>query len=379
MNDLKTIKPILSLYTLNRAIWRCPNEKCMHKYITKNYEKNIVSSLMIKCTNYAKYRQKRLKKIWCCLDSYSNDFIKLMKSKTITDMFMSHKKICKDTRLPPNLEKIRTNGDQICKIPLSVKYLHFDRYSIHNGVLKLPPKIKIFHSDTHKIIPTILTLSRSLKYFSLSLEYNCPLPKFYNQLLIVDIKSKCGDPINDLPNSLQIIKLSLPDDYQYWEQLLDNLPSSVKFLQLLRCDYPINFLPQSLEALIIEEKFNYPIKNLPRNLKFLILSDHFNYPFETLPQSIEHIIINNMSYCHLEQLFSLLPETIINIGIFSRGLSYEFDQYEKHKQLKKYQDPKYIFNVKNTKFKIFFKYSDYLQLIEKYKKKAFDMIKSKLY
>jgi hypothetical protein len=128
--------------------------------------------------------------------------------------------------------------------------------------------------------------------------YSKPLDKFFlyileeNKVSSIEFKPSFNFSISGLPSCINSIIFSLNSDFN---QPLDNLPSSLKYLELYdKFNQPLDLLPEGLKRLIINAEFNYPLDNLPAGLEYLEIRGAFNHPINNLPLGLKQLRIKNI-------------------------------------------------------------------------------------
>jgi len=86
---------------------------------------------------------------------------------------------------------------------------------------------------------------------------------------------KFNEPLNNWNTSNVVTMASMFRNCEYFNQPLQNLPTSL-------CQLKFNDF----------SRFNQPLKNLPKNLTLLKLGGNYNHPMEDLPMSLRLLIIN---------------------------------------------------------------------------------------
>lgn len=134
-----------------------------------------------------------------------------------------------------------------------------------------------------------------LSIFNFFDNFNQKIDNLPNSLYYIDIDfSKFNQKIDNLPSFLKILKLS-----EYFNQTVDKLPYYLYALEFGHdFNQSIDKLPQSLHKLSIGLKFNKGLDFLPESLKILDLVDNKKInKINDLPSNIEQIIINrNQKY-----------------------------------------------------------------------------------
>jgi hypothetical protein len=215
--------------------------------------------------------------------------------------------------LPKHLKKLHIIGHSIFPLnfPNELEYLHISCHPFDHDLL-LPNSLKELYlgCGTKRIIQLPLQLeSLYIRYENINTPDSSLISlKKYKQLKILQIKGECNKPIEfpdqlkelqicsiynhplELPESLEKFTLELLE--QYYDYSLQ-LPKSLKMLYIdAKFTNPNIILPESLEHLILENKFNHPIQ-LPKNLKTLEIYGQFNQLIE-LPHTLKELIVGGM-------------------------------------------------------------------------------------
>lgn len=131
------------------------------------------------------------------------------------------------------------------------------------------------------------------------------------QFLSLGEKFKRQIDDNVLPENLE----TLIFDWKF-NQPLPRLPSKLKILQLRgRFNQPLPELPETLTELKLGVDFNQPLSRLPPRLEVLELSDRFCQPISNLPSSLRVLTIGNNFHSPLNQL--VLPDGLVSLEIWS--------------------------------------------------------------
>jgi hypothetical protein len=242
--------------------------------------------------------------------------------------------------LPDNithLELPNRYNKLIDKCPLNLKVLLLNNN--YNKHIELPEQLEEF------ICPSICKFNQKISFPS-----NIKLIKFgdcYEQ------------PLHDLPNSLEKLVIS------YNKQLLDNLPSNLKTLEIVHiADNTINldYLPLSLTFLELNSHIakciSIVMNNLPPSLQTLKLFNirSQNYGFQNLPNGLENLYINGCNNLDL----SYLPDKLKQLHIEGTYEEYTVNFSNLPKHLEVFNISNIIINSSDT-FKSIL-YFDYLPL-----------------
>lgn len=163
--------------------------------------------------------------------------------------------------------------------------------------------------------------------------------KEWNQIIKLDVKELIFININItviFNNNLQENKIININESIEIMELLNNLPDSLKILNLIHCDkfniiinpnklpksithlllnhdfnHSVDNLPNSITHLTLGCYFNQPINNLPNSITHLTLGYYFNQPVDMLPNSITHLVLNN----NFNQSVDMLPNSLIELSL----------------------------------------------------------------
>ena len=205
------------------------------------------------------------------------------------------------------------------KVFLSSKYnIEYHKDEILDLLIKKYKKLNISASTK---IPNITDFINSIDYTvsRIRFELNIPCDSTFS--------------LNKLPlhlTSLSIIcdKLEVP---------LNHLPPTLCSLQIKSSssyDWPLDFLPTTLETLHIDTKYNLPLNNLPYNLKTLQIREiEIPNTLNCLPPHMKVLSIVEF----YEFRFNNLPESLEEIAFpIKKHVSYNlYNDYEYLEQLKK--------------------------------------------
>jgi hypothetical protein len=123
--------------------------------------------------------------------------------------------------------------------------------------------------------------------------------------------------IDHLPASL--VSLIISKDFN---QRIDNLPTSLQILRFLFVfDQPIDHLPSTLTHLQLGSAFNNRVDNLPSSLKHLDLGTVFNQNVDYLPVSLTHLILGTLFNKNIDHLPASLTHLTFGYD-FNRGVDY---------------------------------------------------------
>jgi len=112
-------------------------------------------------------------------------------------------------------------------------------------------------------------------------------------------------PIDNLPNTIELIKLS-----KYFDHPLDNLPDSIHTIYFGEYfNQRLDNLPISIKNLYfpITGQFNRKFINLPENLEILLLPRNYSKRFDNVPNSMIKLNVHN-NYPHCNDLKKIVPK-----------------------------------------------------------------------
>ncbi len=211
-----------------------------------------------------------------------------------------------------NLKKIifgyKFNSDFI--LPNSINEIHFgDEFNSY--IFNLPPNLKIIHFGD-KFNQPINCLPDSVEIIKLGKKFNQNIKKFPKNLIELYFDS------NSVFNSYSDINYSL-----------DNLPPLKRLCLGRTFNQPINYLPNSLEILEFpfQSNFNYPLDNLPSSIKKLTLPYDYSGLLDNLPESIEELVILS-SKNKINKFPKSLKYLSINIELVEILNKIDFDNLE---------------------------------------------------
>lgn len=198
----------------------------------------------------------------------------------------------------------------------------FCQYLIDNNITNIIFSNDNFNHSIDNLPDHIEMIIITSQKFSNHINY---LPHNLKTLFIVDNNYFAESYINYLPPNLVnliINKSILPVDIHF--------PPTLQFLQFgaSNPNHRIDYLPQSLQYLILSEYFNQPINNLPPYLTHLIIGSHFTESLDFLPYHLKLLNIN----CNYKNQISQLPPNLqkIQLNLGNNALFYKNDQLMKY-------------------------------------------------
>lgn len=189
-------------------------------------------------------------------------------------------------------------------------------------------KLEYFDCSNNKITQ-IINIPYSLKYLNCSNNEIISLEQLPNNIITINCKNNplktLHYPINIKPNKYpsKLKKIIFGENF---DQPIDNLPkilNEIIFTQYSKFNQPINFLPNSLEILILGNSFNNSLDNLPNSLKYLTIGNTcskyfnasciFNQSLDNLPNSLIELTFCNESI--FQKSLDNLPNTLKKITL----------------------------------------------------------------
>ena len=149
--------------------------------------------------------------------------------------------------------------------------------------------------------------------------YDLPIDNLPNTIELIKLSKYFDHPLDNLPEGL--INLYLSNDTNYD---LNNLPNTLELLRSGNRDIKINILPQSLKELTLPRYHLYKIDCFPPNLLTLQISYYYNYELDNLPPILDKLIIAggpqeyyniDVSYPEFNQPINDLPDSVSEIEI----------------------------------------------------------------
>ncbi len=247
-----------------------------------------------------------------------NKFIKLK------ILLCSDNKITELVGLSNTIDILGCADNQITKLILP-EYL--TKHKIYNN------PVKTFYYSFDEEFSEFKYYKDTLETLILSVDYNYPVEPIgytklkkiiFNRVFDTPIDNLCEYNLEELEFRTECVfnqTINLKKSYikkitfvkdSLFNQLVDNLPESLEYLELGdNFNQPVDSLPKTLVKLIIGNVFNQPVDNLPNTLKHLELGDTFNYPVDNLPSGLEYL---NIGY-EFTNLINNLPEKLLNLRI----------------------------------------------------------------
>ncbi len=259
---------------------------------------------------------------------------------------------------PPNLKILKLPDDLVCEIaclPSKLEYVSFgEAFGLENNIKDLPDSIKVLiFSNNSNINYDIEKLPKSLEMLKMGTRFNSKI-NFENcenlkELLFPGL-SFYNNPLDNLPESLE--KILLGEKYSH---PIDNLPPGLKYLEFNmwneEFDFQMENLPSGLTHLFLGCGFNQNLDYLPAGLEVLVIQKHnrFNKELNNLPVGLKILYIG--SECRFNNELDNLPG-----GLEYLYLNNEFDRSLKNlpqglKFLrigKKFKNPDNLKNIPDT-------------------------------
>lgn len=169
-------------------------------------------------------------------------------------------------------------------------------------------EIKINDFD---IVQLIISDKNNIEYTQIEIK-SLPVDKLLNKHLLPDNLKKLSingymyhgtkiDLLNNLPSKLEKLHI------ENINSKLDNLPLDLKVLELYgncsRCC--LDYLPSSLNTLVIQSNFAGSLDNLPSTLKNLFLMSEYVVDLKNLPRGLKFLHLNSHAKINI-----MLPDKI---------------------------------------------------------------------
>lgn len=232
-------------------------------------------------------------------------------------------------------------NQSINNLPDNIKKITIENKGYDKPFTKFPPQLEEFHFHTEFYdLPNdeIFKFPNTLKKLSWycfgceNLEINLEMLPSNLEELTIGIEFE----ISELNHFTNLTNLTI--DIEDFDELLDNLPNTIKRLWILssmfnkplnnlpnglielhfntecECEpytFDLDNLPQSLERLILPANYKGKLDNLPSNLKYLEISYNFEESINNLPDSIEKIFwISIYEYKDTNNKIAKLPKNL---------------------------------------------------------------------
>jgi hypothetical protein len=183
--------------------------------------------------------------------------------------------------LPPNLTHITfgRNFNQLIDLPPNLVYINFGDNFNQKVVLPLNlVYINFGYGFNQKVdLPQNLTHLTFGFYFNQKVD----LPQ---NLVHINFGKKFNQKVNLPPNLVHI-------NFGYYFNQKVDLPLDIKYLKI-NCDNRniIDYLPDSIEELVLDLNFNLELNDLPQSIKKICFnSSNYNKELNCLPSNIEYI------------------------------------------------------------------------------------------
>lgn len=203
------------------------------------------------------------------------------------------------TKLPSELEYFEFHAefyefvdDKIFEFPKTLKHLGWYCYGCEN------------------VEVNIINLPNYIESIDIGIEFECNEINHFKNLKKLCIRIEdFNDKLDCLPITLE--ELCICSDY--FNQPLEYLPPNLKILELYNnfennYDYSFDYLPLSLEKLILPDNYKGSLDNLPINLKFIEIGYNYEGSVNNLPDTIE--IIQWISILDYKQKILKLPANL---------------------------------------------------------------------
>jgi len=203
--------------------------------------------------------------------------------------------------LPNNIKSITIENKKydkpINKLPINLEKFsfHAEFYDFPNGkMLEFPRTLKHllwFCYGCEELEVALDDLPNYIESLELGIEFDSNELKHFINLKSLHINiADFDDNLDNLPDTL----LELCIQSSEFNKPLDNLPPNLKEFELYNdmesiYDYSFDYLPITLEKLVLPNNYKGNLDNLPNNLKSLTIGYEFSSSLNNLPDSIEYI------------------------------------------------------------------------------------------
>jgi hypothetical protein len=202
--------------------------------------------------------------------------------------------------LPDHIKKITIENEEYYK-PITNFPSQLEEFNFHTEFYYFPndkmfafpktlKKLGWYCYGCENLAIYLAMLPDNLEVLTIGIEFKVAELNHFTNLtnLTIDIED-FNEPLDNLPNTIK--KLSIYSTV--YNQPLNNLPNGLIDLHFsTRCEcndytFDLDYLPQSLEKLILPGNYKGNLDNLPSNLKYLEISYDFEKSINNLPDSIE--------------------------------------------------------------------------------------------
>lgn len=134
--------------------------------------------------------------------------------------------------------------------------------------------------------PIQFTEKSQLTHLILGYHFNQPIQ--LTNLKYLEIRSSDNNFFENLPSSLESLVLTFDS-----APLLNNLPNSLKYLDIQNIDYDekLDNLPDSIEIIQIEINYSHQIKKIPKNLREIKCSKYYEFLDDFLNLDLDKIML----------------------------------------------------------------------------------------
>ncbi len=216
-------------------------------------------------------------------------------------------------------------NNSISKYPSNLTYLHIKLNSINienfNNFNNLPPTLKILviNGCKNKFNNSLNNLPESLEYLKIIDYYDNldNLPKFLKKLCIINNKSK----LDNLPDSLETLEIINKSTRSYKKPY--SRPCNDRISRKKHYNIKLDNLPQNLlNFSFYHHKYPYELVNLPDSIQTLYIND---ISITKIPLNIQNIIfIANIFVQHIPKYYT--NKYIENINIKAKEINPQFTE-----------------------------------------------------
>jgi hypothetical protein len=142
---------------------------------------------------------------------------------------------------------------------------------------------------------------------------NLPQTLKHLDITIISLKMNFNPLLDNLPSNLETLVITAPN----FNQSVDNLPSSLKHLSINSREFnqSLDYLPPGLEKFFMgkeasfgKTEFNQSLDNIPNSIKEIELNDSKHIKVNKLPISLEYIRVSYSGYSYRNELQQLIDE-----------------------------------------------------------------------
>lgn len=240
--------------------------------------------------------------------------------------------------LPINIQELDASNNKIKEInglnlPGTLTVLKLEKNNI-TSINNLPPNLIGIDLEDNELSELNIDLPESLSFISIAKNKFRYLPKFSNNVTVLDISVNYITDINDLPDSITTLDCSRNELKQIRilpKNLKECCASNNKISYLWNLSDTIEYLDLS------NNKINW-VCNIPKNIKKIDLSNNNirSFNFHNLPDNLEELNLENNENI-------IIPEYIknnkkIKYGTDESDLIWNYKEDNYHYNLNRYND-----------------------------------------